>query len=156
LSGIFDLPFGEDEERGSSTGVQSQGGLVRFVDKVLGNVELAPILSVGSGRAVNALVGLDSNRSHAFPLSARPEAFGRNTLSTPSFASVDFRVVKYFSVGHHARLDLVAESFNLLNHTNIMGINRFFGSALLPLPGFLQPTEAASERQIEFSVDFEF
>jgi hypothetical protein len=156
LSGIFDLPFGEDEEPSSSTRAHSHGGLGRFVDQVLGNVELAPILSVASGRPVNALVGLDSNRSHALPLSARPEAFGRNTLSTPSLASVDFRVVKYFSVGHHARLDLVAESFNLLNHTNIIGINRFFGSALLPLPGFLQPIEAASARQIEFSIDFEY
>jgi outer membrane receptor protein involved in Fe transport len=156
LSGIFDLPFGEDEERRSSTGVQSQGGLARFVDKVLGNVELAPILSVGSSRPVNALVGLDSNRSHAFPLSARPEAFGRNTLSTPSFASVDFRVVKYFPVGHQAHLDLVAESFNLLNRTNIAGINPFFGSALSALPGFLGPIEGASARQIEFSIDLEY
>lgn len=157
VSGIFDLPFGEDEEQSSSTRARREDGFgQRFLDKLLGNVELAPIISAGSGRPENALIGVDSNHSDAFPLAARPAGFGRNALSTSAQASVDFRVVKYFPVGRQAHLDLVAESFNLLNHTNILGINRFFGTALMPIRGFLQPTEAASGRQIEFSIDFEY
>lgn len=156
MSGIFDLPFGDEEEKSSRATVSPEGGLRRFIDMVLGNVELAPIVSAGSGRPVNALVGLDANHSGAFPLSVRPQGFGRDTLSTPPFASVDFRVVKYFPVGRQAHLDLVAESFNLLNHTNIAGLNPFFGSEVRSLPGFLQSTEAASGRHIEFSLDFEY
>jgi hypothetical protein len=56
---------------------------------------------------------------------------------------------KYFRVSHHTHFDLVAEFFNLFNHTNIIGINPFFGSALLPLLGFGQPIEAVSGRPIE-------
>jgi len=152
LSALFDLPFGEKEQAGSA----SQSGHGRFRDRVFGNIELAPIITVGSGRPLDPLTGLDSNRSEAFPLSSRPLGFGRNTLRTPAIANVDFRVLKSFYFSPTAHLDLVAESFNLLNHTNVSLINPFFGPGLSPIAGFLRPIEAASARQIEFSIDFEY
>ena len=82
--------------------------------------------------------------------------FGRNTLKTPSFASVDLRVLKYLPIGEHGKLDFVAEAFNLFNRTNVSQINPFFGSGSRPLSGFGQPVEAFNARHLQFSLDFEF
>jgi hypothetical protein len=153
FSGLFDLPFGEEE---TPSGRQARSARSRRLDRILAHIELAPIITLESGRPVNALTGLDSNRSGAFPLSARPLGFSRNTLRTPALANVDFRVLKYFPLGEHAHLDLVAESFNLMNHTNVVQINYFYGNGPHPLSGFAQPTQALNARQIEFSVDLEY
>ena len=130
VNGTFDLPIGDEGAPGAHE---------NLLTKILKNIELAPIVTVQSGQPVNPLTGLDSNGSQPWPLSARPAAFGRSTLLTPATAAVDFRALKFFPVGEHAHLDLVAESFNLLNHTNVSQINPFFGSALLPLAGFRTP-----------------
>lgn len=110
---------------------------------MFGHIEVAPIFSAGSGRPVN-------------PLSARPVGFGRNSLSTPGLVNVDFRLLKYFPMGKAAKLDLVAEAFNLLNRVNVTRINPVFGSGASPLPSFLQPLPGSGARQIQFSLDFEF
>ena len=50
------------------------------------------------------------------PLSSRPLGFGRNSLPTPTQVKFDLRVLKFFKVGEHGKLDSVTESFNVLNH----------------------------------------
>lgn len=155
MSGLFDLPFGE-EQHNKGAGVGPRDSRSRVLSKVLAHIELALIITEESGRPVNPLVGFDSNRSHTFPLSVRPLGFGRNSLRTPAFGTVDFRVLKYFLVGKRARLDLVAESFNLLNHTNVREINPFYGSHLNPMPGFESPAASFPARQVQFSIDFEY
>src|SRR6266481_1705539 len=105
---------------------------------------------------MNPLTGLDSNQSHAFPLSTRPLALGRNSLKTPALFSTDLRVLKYFPLGGAKRLDLVAEFFNLFNRPNVAQINAVFGSNLTPISGFGQPIGGIGARQIQFSLDFEF
>ncbi len=90
------------------------------------------------------------------PLSARPFGLGRNSLSTPALATMDFRALKYFPFGGAKRLDVVAESFNLFNSANVSEINPVFGSGLTPIPGFRQPIAGTGARQIQFSLDFEF
>jgi hypothetical protein len=147
VNGTFDLPIGDEDARGTHE---------NLLTKIFKNIELAPIVTVQSGQPVNPLTGLDSNGSQAWPLSARPAAFGRNTLLTPAIAAVDFRVLKFFPIGEHAHLDLVAESFNLLNHTNVSQINPFFGSGSVPLAGFGMSTNTLNARQIQFSLDFEY
>jgi len=152
LSGLFELPFGNDEETGSKSHKKRSG----FLDRMLGNVELAPIITVGSGLPVNPLTGLDSSRSYAFPLSSRPLDLGRDTLHAPAHAMADLRILKaiYFSPQKH--LDLVVESFNLLNHTSVSLINPFFGAGSGPLQGFARPMDALPARQVEFSIDLEY
>ena len=124
--------------------------------KLFGNIETAPILTIGSGRPVNPLTGFDANRSGAFPLSSRPRGFGRNSLETQTQAELDLRVLKFFKVGEHGKLDIVAESFNLLNHTNVLELNQFYGPELNPQPSFSFPNKAGIPRHLQFSVDFEF
>ena len=105
---------------------------------------------------MNPLTGLDSNQSHAFPLSARPLKLGRNSLNTPALATRDFRILKYFPFGGAKRLDVVAEVFNVFNSANVSQINPVFGSELTPMPGFRRPIAATGARQLQFSLDFEF
>jgi hypothetical protein len=147
FSGTFDLPFADQEEGNKSSGV---------IAKLLGNIEAAPILIIGSGRPINPLTGFDANRSGAFPLSSRPLGFGRNSLSTPAQVQFDLRVLKFFKIGEHRKLDFVAESFNLLNHTNVVALNQFYGAESSPLPVFATPNKAGIPRQLQFSIDFEF
>ncbi len=69
---------------------------------------------------------------------------------------MDLRLLKYFPFGGVRRLDVVVESFNLLNHANVRQINQIFGSKAPPLAGFGIPTAGAGARQLQFSLDFEF
>jgi hypothetical protein len=147
FSGTFDLPFGDEEDGKKSSGL---------IDKLLGNIEAAPILIIGSGRPINPLTGFDANRSDAFPLASRPLGFGRNSLVTPSQVQFDLRVLKFFKIGEHGKLDFVAESFNVLDHTNVVALNQFYGADSSPLPEFATPNKAGIPRQLQFSIDFEF
>ena len=147
FSGTFDLPLADEEEGKESSGL---------IAKLLGNIEVAPILIVGSGRPINPLTGFDANRSGALPLSPRPLGFGRNSLSTPAQVQFDLRVLKFFKIGEHGKLDFVAESFNVLNHTNVASLNQFYGPENAPIPLFTTPNKAGIPRQLQFSLDFEF
>ena len=151
FNALWDLPIGEEESKDGKS-EESAGWLAQ----AFSHIEVAPILTLESGRPVNPLTGLDSNQSHAFPLSARPLGLSRNSLNTPALATVDFRVLKYFPFGEAKRLDVVVEFFNLFNSANVSQINPVFGSGSTPIPGFRQPIAGTGARQIQFSLDFEF
>ncbi len=123
--------------------------------KALTGLEFAPIVSIASGFSANPVTGLDSNREHIFPFATRPVGYSRNSLQTPTNIDLDFRVLKMIPIasGH---LDVVAESFNLLNHRNVSLLNTAFGSQLTPGSGFAQPIAASTARRIQFSLDYEF
>jgi outer membrane receptor protein involved in Fe transport len=121
-----------------------------------GQIELAPLITLGTGRPINPLVGLNSNRNDAFPLSARPLGLGRNSLQTPRIAIVDLGVVKTVNLGEHRHLDLITQFFNLFNHTSAAAINPFFGTGAVPLPGYGRPIQDFSPRIIQFAVNLEY
>ena len=148
-SALFDLPIGDDEDRQPG---QVQSAWIR----ALSHIEVAPILTVASGAPVNGVTGADDNRSRAFPFTSRPLGMARNALRLPSSATLDLRILKYFDIKPHGKLDLVVEAFNILNRTNVSAINAVYGSLLTPGPAFGRPIEAGIARQIQFSIDFEF
>jgi hypothetical protein len=123
--------------------------------KALTGLEFAPIVSVTSGFHANPITGLDSNREHILPFATRPAGHSRNSLHTSTNIHLDLRVLKMIPIasGH---LDVVAESFNLLNHRNVSLLNTAFGSELTPVSGFNQPIAASTARRIQFSLDYEF
>lgn len=125
------------------------------VMKVLTGLEFAPIVSIASGFRSNPLTGLDSNREHIFPFAVRPGGYDRNALATPVNVDVDLRVLKMIPL-HGGHLDVVAESFNLLNHRNVSLVNTAFGSGNQPVSGFGTPIAASTARRIQFSLDYEF
>jgi outer membrane receptor protein involved in Fe transport len=139
LSGLWELP-------------SADAGLKRAFN----HIELAPILTIGSGRPVDPLTGLDSNRSGAWPLSARPLSLSRNSLSTPSLVNMDFRINKGFPVGEHGHLSLMVDFFNMFNRRNVIQVNPIFGSGMAPLGGFGQPLESLIPRECQLALEYEF
>lgn len=123
--------------------------------RLLTGFEVAPIFSVTSGFKANPIVGLDSNREHVYPFAARPQGYARNSLSTSPIVNLDLGVLKIIPIasGH---LDVVAESFNLLNHQNISLLNPAFGSDIEAARTFGQPIGRSTARRIQFSLDYEF
>jgi hypothetical protein len=138
FNALWELPIGDEAPPTTLLG------------KAFQHFELAPIVTLGSGRPVNPLTGIDTYRTGVWPLYANPVGYDRNSLHTPAFYNVDFRVLRFIPFGKTARLDIVAEAFNLLNHPNVSMINPVFG------PNFRQPLLTAGGRQIQFSIDFEF
>lgn len=125
------------------------------IEKIIYGLEFAPILEAGSGFRDDPLIGLDSNREHIYPFAARPLGEGRNTLATPPQLHFDLRVLRMVPIwrGH---LDIVGESFNLLNRQNIDRLNPVYGSNLAPAPEFRTPLEESDARRIQFSLDYEY
>jgi hypothetical protein len=123
--------------------------------RVVYGLEFAPVLEADSGFPDNALTGTDSNREHAYPFAARPLGYRRNELHTPAQFHVDFRVLRMVPLwrGH---LDIVAESFNLLNRQNITELNPSFGQSLAAPPYFGAPLQESDARRVQFSLDFEY
>ncbi len=137
FNALWELPIGDEEP-------------------IFGHIQVAPIFTLDSGRPVNPLTGIDTYRTLAFPLSARPAGVGRNSYRTPLLANMDLRVLKFFPVGKTSKLDVVAEAFNLFNRSNVAQVNPVYGIGLTPLSGFLQPLAGAGSRRIQFSLDLEF
>lgn len=156
LSALWDLPIGPDEEDQQAQTKKTPASSPGWLSRAFSHIELAPIITAESGHPVDPLVGTDANRNDAFPLSSRPLGFGRNSITMPSIVTVDFRILKYFPFGGARHLDVVAESFNLLNRANVGDINPVFGSELASAPGFDSPVEALGARRVEFSLDYEF
>jgi hypothetical protein len=151
FNALWELPIGDDEDKPANQ--QDNPG---WLTRTFRHIEVAPIFTATSGQPANPLTGLDSNQTHAFPLSARPLGFGRNSLQDPGTVNMDFRVLKYFPFGESRHLDVVAEFFNLFNHPNVLQINPVYGSGVSPIAGFGAPLEGLGARQIQFSLDFEF
>ena len=150
LSGLWVL--GPDLDDPKDAAMAASPG--RFMRAVTG-LEFAPIFSVASGFRANALTGVDSNQEHIYPFAARPLGVGRNALQTSPNIDLDLRVLKMVPIwrGH---LDIVAESFNLLNHTNVALLNTAYGTGSTPAANFAAPIEALTARRIQFSLDYEY
>lgn len=123
--------------------------------RALTGFEIAPILSISSGFHQNPTTGVDSTHQHIYPFAARPQSLARNSLTTPAQINFDLRILRIIPFGP-AHLDLVAESFNLLNHPNVSLLQTAFGTNTTPQPGFGSRIETASPRRIQFSLDYEF
>ena len=148
FNALWELPIGDEDA--------SKAPKNDWITKVFGHIEVAPILTLGSGRPLNPLTGIDSNGNDAYPLSSRPLGLGRNSFQTPMLVNVDLRVLKYFPIGNKGRVDWVAEAFNIFNHPNIAQLNPVFGQESVGLPSFLQPLTGLGARRLQFSLDFEF
>ncbi|MGB7847621.1 MAG: carboxypeptidase regulatory-like domain-containing protein [Candidatus Acidiferrum sp.] len=77
---------------------------------------------------------------------------GRNKFNMPSFFQFDMRLSKGINLGEHLRMDLIADVFNLFNHTNIIAVNQLCD----PLVGSTctagQPSAAYDARQFQFAL----
>jgi hypothetical protein len=149
VSALLDLPIGDEADR-------RPGEVPGPWTRAFSHIAVAPILTIGSGLPANVTTGSDDNRTRAFPFTSRPAGTARNSWRLPASATLDVRILKFFNVKPHGKLDLVAEAFNVLNRTNVTRVNTVYGSLLTPLRSFGRPIDAGAGRQLQLSIDFEF
>jgi hypothetical protein len=149
------------------------------IDRIFGDWVLSPIFIGGSGRPFNVLLGIDANGDGVSTRDRpciRPAAgqacipnsnVGRNTGIGEPFYQVDMRLARRFVITEGKYVELTFEAFNLLNHTNFIGINNVIGNTALTdgrphgtsTRVSTQPfgfTAAAPARQLQFGARFNF
>jgi hypothetical protein len=88
-----------------------------FLGKVFNDWKLAGVFTYGSGRPVNVTVAGDPNQDDNDSNDRLPGA-RRNSFLGPNYASTDARLSRRIYAGDRLKIDLVVESFNLLNRDN--------------------------------------
>lgn len=97
-------------------------GLPRVAREILQGWELSGILTAQSGRPYSGLLYSDLNNDGVFATDRTP-GLGRNTFYTPATVSLDPRVARNIGIGERAKLHIIVEGFNVLNHPNILSVN---------------------------------
>ncbi len=77
---------------------------------------------------------------------------GRNKFTMPSFFQFDLRIAKGINIGERLRLDLIADAFNLFNHTNILAVNQLCDPFAGATCSAGQPSAAYDARQMQFAL----
>jgi hypothetical protein len=94
---------------------------------------------------------------------ARPlvngDFIGRNVGTGNDFFSVSSRISRTFALSDRWRMEVMAESFNALNHRNNLTKNGTFGTGIypiLPLPAFGQVTAVNDSRSVQLALRLRF
>ena len=77
---------------------------------------------------------------------------GRDRFTMPMFFSFDMRVSKGINLGERLRMDLIADGFNLFNHTNIAAANQVCDPSAGSTCLAGQPTAAYDARIFQFAL----
>jgi len=104
-----------------------------FKTPLLANYILSPIVTARSGFPFNVTTGIDVNQDGNN--NDRPLAVGRNTGRGPNYLAMDLRLARRFGLGKDGRrsVEMIFDSFNLLNRVNFREVNGNTGGALIPL-----------------------
>ena len=122
---------------------------------------LSSIISYQSGQPYTPNVNSDLNND-GNPSNDIAPGFRRNSLRLPYQFSIDPRVTRDIGIYGGARLQLIAEAFNLTNHLNVVGRNGTWGNNAdgTPLSTFGQPLGGISNvdpgREYQFSIRARF
>src|SRR6266850_1010691 len=163
---------------------RSEDGLHKF----LADFTLAPIFEISSGRPFNILSNQDTNNDQSNQTD-RPSVGGNGTLCVPglagctslitngvfsvgdlgrnmglthSFSSLDMRLSRMIRINERARLELIAEGFNLFNRFNEGAASPFIDdvNAFKQRAGngayYSRPTAAFDPRQFQFGLKLSF
>ncbi len=140
------------------------------------NWKASGVFTYGSGRPVSATVTGDANQDGNNSNDRLP-GVSRNSLLGPDYATTDMRLTRRLYAGDRVKLELMAESFNLLNRDNrrvqitqdgfqsnsaqfvqtdkTIGINIFPAQYRVP-SSFLRATDAYAPRQIQLALKLIF
>ncbi|MGA8491488.1 MAG: carboxypeptidase regulatory-like domain-containing protein [Terriglobales bacterium] len=146
------------------------------MEKMFNDWKLAGVLTYGSGRPENVMVSGDPNQDDNDTNDRLPGA-GRDSFIGPDYATTDLRLTRRLFVRERLKLDLILESFNLLNRdnkrvlitengletdtayfekiSNEIGVNYYPGHFQIPRNP-LQPTSSFSPRQVQVAVKMIF
>ncbi len=140
------------------------------------NWKASGVVTVGSGRPISATVTGDANQDGNNSNDRLP-GVSRDSLLGPDYATTDLRLTRRLYAGDRIKLELIAESFNLLNRDNkrvqitqdgfesnsaefaqttkTIGINIFPAQYRIP-SSFLKATDAYAPRQIQLALKLLF
>ncbi len=128
-----------------------------WLNGALDKWNLAPVFVAGSGRPLNTLLTTDVYRTGAYPITARPLGFARNSMLGPNTYSVDVRLMKTIPFNENrSRLQFGVESFNLVNHSNPVMLSEFYAAPSAKLGSYKTLIESGTPRQIQFFMQFEY
>lgn len=118
---------GNDDQRHRLTGALvwmpiHSNTLPRAATAILGGWEVSGIVVSQSGRPYSALINFDLNNDGDFATDRTPRV-GRNSFYMPASVSLDPRVTRDFAIREHAQIQIIWEAFDVLNHSNVTGIN---------------------------------
>jgi hypothetical protein len=138
--------------------------------------KFAGVITYGTGRPVDARIVGDPNRD-GNTANDRLPGYGRNAFLGPDYATTDLRVSRRLFVHGHRKLELMIESFNLLNRNNqrvivsddgflnsagqfsqqekVIGISHFPAYYRRPA-NFLAASNAYAPRQVQVALRFIF
>jgi hypothetical protein len=148
----------------------------QFLGHAFNDWKFSSVVTAGSGRPVNATVAGDPNQD-GNGLNDRLPGYRRNGFIGPDYASTDLRVTRRLRLGERYKLDLIGESFNLLNRDNqrvqttsngmVVSATTFVQNStavgIAPYPAyyqrpgnFLKPNAAYAPRRIEVAAKLIF
>lgn len=143
-----------------------------FLALLFNHWTLSGVLTVGSGRPVDARVVGDPNGDDNSSNDRLP-GVSRNSFVGPGYATVDMRLARKLMTFDRFQLSLTAEAFNLMNHENlrmqatqdgfqngaaqfVIGdthINtRFYPAYFQQTSNFMKPTDAYASRQLQLGL----
>ncbi len=99
--------------------------------RIFSGFTLSPIVRGNSARPFNLLAGTNVNNDR-HSTTDRPPGAGRDTGIGPNFWTFDMRLTRQFGLGEKARLQLMAEGFNILNRTNFASVNNVVAGSFPP------------------------
>ena len=79
---------------------------------------------------------------------------GRDKFTMPMFFQFDMRIAKAINIGERLSPGLIADVFNLFNHTNILAVNQFCDPSAGTVCTAGQPTASYDARQFQFALKF--
>jgi hypothetical protein len=136
--------------------------------------KISSVVSIGSGRPVNATVAGDPNQD-GNDLNDRLPGYSRNAFTGPDYATTDLRLTRRIRLGERYKIEFIAESFNLLNRDNqrvaitsnglVANATTFVQNSatvgVAPYPAyyeqpqnFLKPNAAYAPRQVQLALKF--
>ena len=147
-----------------------------FLGAVLNHWKMSGVITVGSGRPMDARISGDANQDGNNGNDRLP-GYGRNAFVGPDYATTDMRVSRRIYAHNRTKVELMVESFNLLNRDNRrvqitddgflnnagqfvyidnrIGINYFPAQYRRPTH-FMQANDAYAPRQIQIALRLSF
>lgn len=148
FSGLWQIDYAKSLRNGIARGL-------------LSGYELSTIAQLQSGRPYSIAAGGDPT-GDGNTRTDRAPFVGRNTFDGPGFAGVDVRFSRDIAIAERARLRLMFEAFNVLNHpnfSNILNSQYNYNSntqIFTPVAGFGTPTATSDPRILQLAAKFLF
>lgn len=128
-------------------------------DRLVHGFQASVMLQAYSALPLNVTSGVTTVQGTAGRPIVDGQFIPRNDGTLDDFLSLNARLSRTFALGPRARLELMAEAFNLTNHVNAVTRNGNFGSGAYPdnpAPGFGNVTAVGEPRSFQFGARVRF